>query len=190
MREHRSHPSWKAAAIGLVVTSAGILTGCAQPGSSITGGKEDSRTQSETAAATSYAGRNAMVVTYNDETGTESTIRYTPSGRKVLHGASLMGWSYSLDSGQTWKYGGKVNPPKGWAALWGDPAMTTSQAAYRYVFISNWAIPDSKMPAGGINGSVIVTGNDSYIGGACFARSTDGGVTFQNYQCVTNNVKN
>ena len=37
---------------------------------------------------------------------------------------------------------------------------------------------------------MIVTGNDSYIGGACFARSTDGGITFQNYQCVSNNVKN
>lgn len=190
MRPHTCDKSLKAVTIGLVVAGAGILTGCAQPGTPITGSKEDSRTQSETAAATSYAGRNAMVVTYNDETGTESTIQYTPTGRKVLHGASLMGWSYSLDFGKTWKYGGKVNPPKGWAALWGDPAMTTSNAAYRYVFISNLAIPDSKMPAGGINGSVVVTGNDSYIGGACFARSSDGGITFQNYQCVTNNVKN
>ena len=128
------------------MTGAAILTGCAQPGTSITGNQKDSRTQSETAAATSYAGRNAMVLTYNDETGTESTIQYTPTTRKVLPGASLMGWSYSLDFGKTWKYGGKVSPPKGWAALWGDPAMTTSQAAYRYVFISNLAIPDSKMP--------------------------------------------
>ena len=34
-----------------------------------------------------------MVLTYNDETGTESTIQYTPTTRKVLSGASLMGWS-------------------------------------------------------------------------------------------------
>lgn len=46
------------------------------------------------------------------------------------------------------------------------------------------------MPAGGITGSVIVTGADSYIGGACIARSVDGGITFNNYQCVSNTVKN
>lgn len=113
----RQRKSLWAIAIGLAGASA-VLTGCAQPGSPITGNKEDSRTQSETAATSSYAGWDILVVTYNDETGTEPTIQYSPGGRKVLHGATLMGWSYSLDHGQTWKYGGKVNPPKGWAALW------------------------------------------------------------------------
>ena len=46
------------------------------------------------------------------------------------------------------------------------------------------------MPPGGIDGSLIVWGADSYIGGACIARSTDGGVTFQIYQCVSNTAKN
>ena len=147
--------------------------------------------QSETAATTSFVnGVNIVVVTYNDDTNHDPTITYGPNSRKIQSGASQMGWSYSKDNGQTWTYGGKVAPPKGWAVLWGDPAITVDNGAYSYVFMSNLAIPDSKMPAGGISGSVIVSGADSYIGGACIARSTDGGVTFKSYQCVSNTAKN
>ena len=101
-----------------------------------------------------------------------------------------MGWSYSLDRGKSWTYGGKVSPPSGWAVLWGDPAITTSDAHYRYVFIANLAIPNSKMPAAGISGSVIISGANSYIGGACIARSTDGGITFAPHKCVSDTKKN
>ena len=166
------------------------LTGCTQTGTPVTGSPQDVTTQSETTAATSFAGKNVMVVSYNDETNSDPTIKYTSSTRVVQKGASLMGWSYSLDNGQNWSYGGRVAPPAGWAVLWGDPAMTDSWFSYRYVFLSNLAIPNSKFPPGGINGSVIVSGADSYIGGACISRSTDGGVTFQNYQCVSNTDKN
>ena len=101
--------------------------------------------------------------------------------RKVLHGASLMGWSYSDDNGATWKYGGKLSPSRPWAVLWGDPAMTTSRAHYAWTFMSSLAFPDSKFPAGGVDGYVY-----SAVGGACIARSTDGGVHFQIFQCVSN----
>ena len=163
--------------------------GCTKEGVPVTSANNDE--QSETSTTTAYAnGKNIIVVTYNDGTNSGQTIQYTATTRKVLPGASLMGWSYSTDTGQHWTYGGKLQPPNGWSVLWGDPASTTSDAAYRYVFLSNLAVPTSKMPPGGIDGSLIVTGADAYIGGACIARSTDGGVTFQIYQCVSNTAKN
>jgi hypothetical protein len=138
--------------------------------------------QSETALTTAYSNaQDIIVVAYNDGTDTSSTVKYTPQTRTVLPGASSMGWSYSLDKGQNWTYGGKVLPPEKWAALWGDPAITTSGTHYSIVFMSNLAIPSSKMPQNGISGAV----ND-YIGGACIARSIDGGKHFQVYQMLSN----
>jgi hypothetical protein len=85
----------------------GALAACAH-GFRITGqGVDDptwSRGQSETSVAAGYgpyAGH--IVVAYNDETGTEQTILFPPGSRKVLLGASLMGWSYSTDGGQARK---------------------------------------------------------------------------------------
>ena len=161
------------------------LSGCAKPGM-VTGGDPngDQRfNQSETAITTTRSnGQDIIVVAYNDGTNTGSTVLYTSDNRTVLNGASLMGWSYSLDKGQTWRYGGKVLPPQDWAALWGDPSITTSGTESNVVFMSNLAIPASKMPPNGISGRV----ND-FIGGACIARSTDGGQTFQPYAMVSNN---
>jgi len=138
--------------------------------------------QSETALTTAYSNaQHIVVVAYNDGTDTSSTVKYTSQTRTVLPGASMMGWSYSLDKGQSWKYGGKVLPPKDWAALWGDPAITTSGTHYSIVFMSNLAIPSSKMPQNGISGPV----ND-FLGGACIARSTDGGKHFQVHQMLSN----
>lgn len=98
-----------------------------------------------------------------------------------------MGWSYSDNSGTNWTYGGKVSPPSSWAVLWGDPALTTSGSNYNVVFMSNLAMPTSKFPQGGVHGYVYYgDGRSSYIGGACIAKSTDGGKTFANYQCVSN----
>jgi hypothetical protein len=145
--------------------------------------------QSETAATTSYASKiNRIVVAYNDETNESPThITYTPTDRVIRAGTSLMGWSYSDDVGAHWTYGGKVPPPKGWACLWGDPALTTSGAAYNVVFLSNLAMPSAKFPSGGIHGYVYYgNGKSAYIGDACIARSTDGGKSFTSYQCLSN----
>jgi len=147
-----------------------------------------SGTQSETSATTSFInGKTRVVVSYNDETNEDQFITYAQFDRTVTTGASLMGWSYSDDGGNSWNYGGKVSPPKGWAVLWGDPALTTSGASYQTVFLSSLAVPSSKMPAGGIHGYLYYgDGRSSYIGGACIAKSTDGGATFKNLQCVSN----
>jgi hypothetical protein len=145
--------------------------------------------QSEAVISTGYSGGTDVVtVAYNDETDSAGTIVYTETGRTILKGASLMGWSYSTDRGVSWTYGGKVSPPQGWAVLWGDPALATSRAHYYNVFLANLAIPTAKMPANGIQGYVYY-GSGSYIGGACIAKSNDGGRSFANWQCVSNTTK-
>ena len=163
------------------------------PGIPITGqtpeGAAGESMQSEAVLATAYSGGSYIIsAAYNAETGSSSTIQYTQTTRKILSGASLMGWSYSTDRGASWTYGGKVNPPSGWAVLWGDPALATSRTHYNLVFMANLAIPNSKMPSGGIEGYVYY-GSGSYLGGACLAKSKDGGKTFQNWQCVANKNK-
>ncbi|HEX8073588.1 MAG TPA: hypothetical protein VF545_01270 [Thermoleophilaceae bacterium] len=129
-----------------------------------------------------FEGKQVITVTYNDGTDAAGKVDYSPTGRVVHPGATKLGWSYSTDLGKSWKYGGAVPPPPGWAALWGDPAITSDFLDQRNVFISNLAIPSSKMPAGGISGDL-----DGYIGGACIARSRDGGITFKSLECVSNN---
>lgn len=166
-----------------VLVSALLLTGCATSGM-VTGRDEATRQggQAETDAVTSFSrGVHRVVVGFNDDT-IQAAIEYGPNSRKVLRGASLMGWSYSEDHGDTWRYGGRLSPPRGWAALWGDPALTTSRTSYSLVFLSNLAVPDAKFPASGIDG---LFGSD-VLGGACIARSTDGGVRFEHFQCLAN----
>lgn len=170
-----------------------ITVGCnEEPGVPVTGTQQTaSEGQAETAATISVGnGEGMVVVAYNDGTNSGGTITYGPDSRTIYHGASLMGWSYSKDKGQTWTYGGKLAPPKGWPVLWGDPAITVDEADHQYVFMSNLAIPEAKMLTKSISGSLASTGQDSNLGGACIARSADGGVTFQTYQCVSNKVKN
>ncbi|HET9342910.1 MAG TPA: hypothetical protein VFO25_08355 [Candidatus Eremiobacteraceae bacterium] len=173
------------AIVGVLVL---VLAACST-GGKVTGTKETAAgTQTETDATVAYDGKTArIVVAYNDETNEQQYIAYTSSDRTVHRGASLMGWSYSDDQGGSWSYGGKVAPPSQWSVLWGDPAVTTSRARYSVVFMSNLAVPRAKFPKGGIRGYFYYgDGRESYIGGACLAKSVDGGKTFANYQCLTN----
>jgi hypothetical protein len=176
--------TWLALAVPLLGVCA---AGCATTGVRVTGDPTQGNTQSfeqaETAVAGSYcSGKSRVIASFNDGTDSTSTIVYTSTTRKTLQGASLMGWSYSTNNGTSWTYGGKVQPPKGWSVIWGDPAMTTARDNYCYVFISNLAVPDSKYPSGGISGAL-----NAYIGGACIATSKDGGVTFKDPKCVHDN---
>ncbi len=175
--------------IGICVVFAVFVASCSNPnGVTGQGGPTSSGTQTETSATTSYVGgTNRLVVGYNDETSEQDLITYTQNDRTIKAGASLMGSSFSDDGGTTWTYGGKVPPPNGWAVLWGDPALATSGSNYSVVFMANLAMPSSKFPTGGIHGYVYYgDGRSSYVGGGCVARSTDGGKTFSNYQCVSN----
>lgn len=166
-----------------------LLAGCTANGIPVTGagGPTASEGQSETSITVgSSGGQDVVVLTYNDETGDESTIQYTANSRTVLAGASLFGWSWSTDGGNTWTYGGKVQPPPGWPILWGDPASTTSRNNRSYVFISNLAVPAANYPPGGVLSSGGDSGFYSALGGACIARSSNGGKSFAIAQCVTN----
>ena len=159
----------------------------------VTGSKGDATSsgqQSETSATIGTDGKTTrIVVAYNDDTHDGTLVTYTEGNRVINSGASAMGWSYSDDEGKSWSYGGNVKPPKGWAVLWGDPAVGVSTTHSNVVFLANLAIPESKFPSGGINGSVIVGypgPETSYLGGACIAKSTNGGKTFDIDQCVSN----
>lgn len=102
-----------------------------------------------------------------------------PSGvqREVHHGASLMGWSYSLDNGAHFTYSGKrVSPPDGWAVIWGDPALAASPGGFEVYFAQ-------------LAGSDVVFGDDPVVDatptldGFCVAKSLDGGLDFQDVRC-------
>jgi hypothetical protein len=158
--------------------------GCS-PGVVVTGAsKEDPTwkgTQSETATTTARSGgKDTFIVTYNDDTD-DGKIVYTTNDRVVFPGASQLGWSYSYDDGKTWTYGGKVKPPAGIAALWGDPAIVTSRTNYGRVYLTSLAVDASKIPAAGHHGWF----DDGTITGACIARSDDGGIHFAIHSCVS-----
>src|SRR5712691_9650182 len=161
-----------------------LLMAACSSSNAVTGRDGDptaSGTQSETAATLAMVGNTTrIVVAYNDETNEQDLITYTETDRVVNSGASLMGWSYSDNGGTTWTYGGKLKPPDGWSVLWGDPALGTSKTKPNVVFMSNLAVPAAKF-AGPISGLL-----GDFIGGACLAKSTDGGKTFNIYQCVSN----
>lgn len=141
--------------------------------------------QSETViAVTPMSDRVSVTVAYNDETGEDGTfIEYTPTTRKVKRGASLMGWSYSPDGGDTFTIKGKLRPPAGWSILWGDPAIASVRNPYSatvgLVYLTNIASPDDRFPAGGHSGYI-----GDVLAGACIARSWNGGQTFSHVQCV------
>src|SRR5687768_6309279 len=136
----------------LAVVLAVVLIGaCASgPHKAVTGKDDKDPTwvgsQSETAAGSALSGgKPSYIDTYNDGTD-DPFVKYTEDDRIVFKGASLLGWSYSLDKGKTWTYGGKVKPPDGIDALWGDPAIVTSNTSYRRVYISSLAIGGGKLP--------------------------------------------
>jgi hypothetical protein len=162
-----------------------LLTGCCADHTPVTGKDEEDPTfkgtQSETASAVSFSNdQHIFIATYNDDTD-DGKIVYTTNDRVVYPGASLLGWSYSTDRGNSWTYGGKVKPPDGIAALWGDPAIVVSRTNYSRVYISSLAIDDSKIPATGHHGWM----TDGTITGACVARSDDGGIHFAIQSCVS-----
>lgn len=180
----RTLPALAAAAV------LALLCGCSVS-HTVTGGADPATkadAQSETAATVAKVGNQLrLVVAYNDWTGQAAKIKFPDeNSRLVVAGASQMGWSFSDDLGKTWTHGGPLSPPNGFSVLWSDPAIATSGAKGNLVFISALAVPDAKMPAGGINGGFQSGPMDSPIGGACIARSTDAGKSFVHWHCMQN----
>ena len=176
-----------------ILALVGLLgaIGCQDQRVRVTGGPDTTLDdpQSETAIAVSSTldYTPSVAVTFNDDTDNEANgyIDYTEGTRTIHPGASLMGWSYSLDKGQSFTYGGKIAPAieEGWWALWGDPAITTQtgEPENSNVYIGNLAISFRPFIEGGgtISGSVV-----GEVDGACVASSIDGGVTFEHRQCI------
>ena len=163
---------WRTLAPGLLVLVAGCNPpGCTQPSDQITGTGDGldlvPRTQSETIINVSnplpfVGGPPTQIITvaYNDDfdvAGNPTLIDQTATSRTIFAGASLMGWSWSDDSGSTWHYGGQVKPTpeSGAAIIWGDPSITHSLVDPTYVFMGNLMIPTSIYPSGGITGTVL-----------------------------------
>lgn len=165
--------------------SCAMLSACAPDHYPATG-KDDTDptwhgTQSETASAVAFAkGQDIFVTTYNDDTD-DGKVTYSANDRVVFPGASFLGWSYSLDRGKSWTYGGKVKPPSGIAALWGDPAIVVSRSYSNRVYITSLAIDAAKIPPAGHHGWM----DDGTITGACVARSDDGGIHFAIQSCFS-----
>lgn len=178
-----------AAAAGLTVTAFSLHVLSAPPVASVvTGGDPVTRpdNQAETAINISVIGGNRVeTVTYNDETGEIPMFAtYPATSRTILSGYSLLGWSTRTrtpaNAEPAWTHA-KLRPPAGVAALWGDPSIASNPGLPNVVLISSLMVPSSKLPPGGIVGAV--TGQCSPLGGACMARSTDGGVTFSMVNC-------
>ena len=146
----------------------------------MTGGTEEDPTfnggQAETASASAqFADTHVLIVAYNDDTY-DGKVQYSASGRTVYRGASLLGFSYSTNDGLTWTYGGKIKPPAGIAALWGDPAIVTSKTNPNRVYLTELAADEEVVPVGGRSGTMATSG-------ACVAHSADAGRHFSIMQC-------
>lgn len=153
--------------------------------------------QSETTTTASFFTNDTIVTTaYNDESQFHGFEFLADGTRRTHFGATMTGWAWAEGNPQTgadfssafnkWTKGHIAGPPPGWALLWGDPALTTSKANHSRVFLSNLAVPASRFPAVGYFDGAI---NQSLLGGACIARSTDGGKTFTvaSQDCLSNN---
>jgi hypothetical protein len=122
------------------------------------------------------------VVTYNF-----TDPAHVSSSGAVTRGASEMGWSWSAGPNindafeapqrmapptATNCQGNVFNPDPCWPILWGDPGLGEVPGTSR-MFLTNLAAPDRKMPTSGE-----VPDLTQVLGGACIARSSDGGQTF------------
>ena len=145
--------------------------------------------QAETAYNLSVVnGQRIETVTSDDETDEiPNFVTYTDSSRTVFRGYSLVGWSYRIRTAQSpnppFTHAPKLRPPSGWAVLWGDPSITSHPDLPNVVLIASLAVPDAKFPSGGIMGGV--GGVCTPLGGACVARSTDGGQSFSIASCFS-----
>jgi hypothetical protein len=169
----------------------------------IGGTKTDEGHQNEADAVVSRNGSNSVVtVTYNDVTPSPAIVFTDPqprppgrplldprngAGRELHPGTSLMGWSYSVDGGRTFNYGGRVAPPPGWSIIWGDPATAKLDMDDPNVYYSQISGTTAVFNAAAPSGAIVNSSPIAALNGFCIARSTNRGVTFPAVAC-TNDV--
>lgn len=165
-----------------------IAFGCSAPGASedvevqtskvVTSGRPvtpfGSPNSAETAMAIAlFNGTYNKVIAFNYDDPAHITYP-TSTTRTVTAGASGVGWNYSIGADTTDAFTStphRLVPPTGWPVLWSDPGIGTDGGAH--VYLTALAIPSNKMPVGNS-----FSGDNTYIGGACIARSSDGGQNF------------
>jgi hypothetical protein len=143
-------------------------------------------------------------VTYNDNmNGSTTFAQYSAASpfRTILPGFSAMGWSNRTRGSNniwgSWTHSVVAAPQSiGWDILWGDPSLASNSGKSNIVFMGTLAIPHDKLvfwsklnnsPNNAVLGAVTEdrrTDKASPLGGACIARSTDGGQTFSIVGCV------
>jgi hypothetical protein len=156
--------------------------------------------QAETACAVSVFPsdkRQVEVVATNDDT-TNSGFIYSDTGRAATVGASQMGWYFrertTANPTPPWQHG-RLVPGGANAAdvdvLWGDPGVAAAPDAPNLMLMGTLVVPHAKFGPNTcsdgvtpcINGSVASRDGCSPLGGACVARSLDGGKTFTMQHC-------
>ncbi len=161
-----------------------------------------SNNEAESVSSVSVVNGNRIevVVTNDDNAGQlPGLITYTDTDRTVLKGASDQAWNVRVRNGTSdsgWSQHPLAPPTNlGFDVVWSDPAVASNPGLPQYVFLSALGVPDDKFNAvSALNGTPnqfvgAFTDNPSPLGGACVARSTDGGQTFSFVSCfrdVTN----
>ena len=150
--------------------------------------------QAETAIVWGSQFFPTLVVGFNDfsidANVSPQNIQYLPSvdnaqSRVVRRGVSLMGWARSGDGGYTFTYKGKVSPPSGWSAIWGDPALAADSNNRSLVYYTQMGATDAAWNSvtGGADFTTESPGR-MMVNGFCIARSTTGGDTFSVPTCI------
>jgi hypothetical protein len=162
--------------------------------------------QDETACAVSVFPadkRTIEVISANDET-TDAGFFYDDVNRGVIRGASQMGWYFrertTANPNPPWQHG-RLVPGSGAAAgidvLWGDPGLASAPDAPNLMLMGSLVVPHAKFGSStctinGVPGTPCITNavtpaqkgcRGSPLGGACVARSLDGGKTFTMQHC-------
>ncbi len=160
-----------------------------------TGGTEQAETSVVQAMTGSDTGMNSVVVAYNDWTvwrqgdpQLQPEFSYDPKFEHltIKYGASLAGYSVSLDGGASFEYGGKIRPPQGWAHLAGDPKLAVDPTNQRVVYLVNMGVSDERWTSvTGLPAEPGQAATDAPLSadGFCVARSLDGGQSFKEIHC-------
>jgi alpha-tubulin suppressor-like RCC1 family protein len=143
------------------------------------------------------AGISIESVVFNDDYFSPF-VSSTQTDRIVNSGYSGVGWSvrarppsntFANANPPPWTHN-LVPVPANWAALWGDPYLTSNPDSSNVVFLSTLAVPQDKfnvftgstpnnpLPIRGSVAGAVTDATQTPLGGACVARSLDGGQTF------------
>lgn len=140
--------------------------------------------QNETAVVGAFnlSAQPQIVIAYNDYSETPGKLSFSADKktRTISKGVSVSGWSTSKQNTNLnqFEYKGKLTPPSGWAALWGDPGLAVDESNKARVYYSTLALTESTWNLKTNNSQSITDSPGPWLDGFCVARSDDGGSSF------------